>query len=187
VLKWTCFSTPYFCIYIKTFSHVIEKAIELIKLIYSTLFQHKPLLIFHGDPIGDSRRRAEMKLYDPRVRVAFNKTAWADSSNLKDWVKKQYTPASPYFLKDQEPRLLCLDAFAPQMTKSLRDEFKKINCTTSYIPGSCTGFIQVLDISLNKPLKELVAEQASNHADKYYKKYTEGGFTVGDRRVLLTQ
>jgi hypothetical protein len=44
----------------------------------------KPLLIFHGDPIRDSRWRAEMKLYNPRVRVAFNKTAWADSSNLKD-------------------------------------------------------------------------------------------------------
>lgn len=147
----------------------------------------KPLLIFHGDPIGDSRRRTEVKLYDPRVRVAFNKTAWADGNNLKDWVKNQYTPASPYYLSDQEPRLLCLDAFAPQMTKSLRDEFKKINCTTSYIPGGCTGFIQVLDISLNKPLKALVAQQASDHADKYHERYVAGGFTVGERRVLLTQ
>ena len=34
----------------------------------------KPLLIFHGDPIGDKRRRAEEKLYDPRVCTAFNKT-----------------------------------------------------------------------------------------------------------------
>jgi hypothetical protein len=147
----------------------------------------RPLLIFHGDPLGDSRRRAEEKLYDKGVVVAFNKTAWADGVNLRDWVKKQYAVASPYFAREKEPRLLCLDAFAPQMTPSLRKEFKKLNCTTSYIPGGCTGFVQVLDVSLNKPLKALVAQAASDHADKYYEKYKAGGFTVGDRRVLLTQ
>jgi hypothetical protein len=58
----------------------------------------KLLLIFHEDPIGDKRRRVEEKLYDKRVEVAFNKTAWADGTNLRDWVKKQYAPASPYFV-----------------------------------------------------------------------------------------
>jgi hypothetical protein len=62
-----------------------------------------------------------------------------------------------------------------------------LNCTTSYIPGGCTGFVQVLDVSLNKPLKALVVQAAADHADKYHKKYTAGDFTVGDRRVLLTK
>jgi hypothetical protein len=35
----------------------------------------QPLLIYHGDPIGNSRCHAEEKLYDKRVCVAFNKTA----------------------------------------------------------------------------------------------------------------
>jgi hypothetical protein len=73
------------------------------------------------------------------------------------------------------------------MTQSLRKEFKKLRCTTSYIPGRCTGFVQVLDVSLNKPLKDLVAQAASDHADKYHEKYKAGGFTVRDRRVLPTQ
>ena len=73
------------------------------------------------------------------------------------------------------------------MTQSLQKEFKKLNCTTFYIPGGCTGFVQVLDVSLNKPLKALVAQAASDHADKHYEKYKAGGFTVGDWRVLLTQ
>jgi hypothetical protein len=34
-----------------------------------------PLLIFHSDPLGDSRCRVEEKLYDKGVAVAFNKTA----------------------------------------------------------------------------------------------------------------
>jgi hypothetical protein len=64
--------------------------------------------------------------------------------------------ASPYSTLEREPRLLYLDAFAPQMTKSLYDEFKKINYTT-YIPSGYTSFVQVLDVSLNKPLKALIA------------------------------
>jgi hypothetical protein len=113
----------------------------------------------------------------------------ADGVNLKDWVKRQYSPALEYLLQDKEPRFLCLDAFAPQMTKNLRDEFKKLNCTTLYIPGGCTGFVQVLDVSLNKPLKALVAQAASDHADKYHKRYIQEseGFSVADRWVLLTQ
>ncbi len=56
----------------------------------------KPLLIFHGDPIRKAPRRTEEKLYDPGVKVAFNKTAWADARNLKDWVIGQYSSESDY-------------------------------------------------------------------------------------------
>jgi hypothetical protein len=62
-----------------------------------------------------------------------------------------------------------------------------LNCTTSYIPGGYTGFVQVLDISFNKPLKALVAQAAVDHADKYYKRYTVEDFTVGNWQVLLTK
>jgi hypothetical protein len=57
----------------------------------------------------------------------------------------------------------------------------------SYIPRGCTGFVQVFDVSLNKPLKALVAQAASDYADKYHNRYEKGDFTVSDRRVLLTQ
>jgi hypothetical protein len=54
-----------------------------------------------------------------------------------------------------------LDAFAPQITAAVRVEFKKLNTICFYIPGGCIGFIQVLDIALNKILKTLVAQVAS--------------------------
>jgi hypothetical protein len=46
--------------------------------------------------------------------------------------------------------------------------------------------VQVLDVGLNKPLKALVAQAASDHANKYHDCYEKGGFSVFDRRVLLT-
>jgi hypothetical protein len=47
--------------------------------------------------------------------------------------------------------------------------------------------VQVLNVSLNKPLKALVAQAALDHADKYHDCYEKGDFTVSDQRVLLTQ
>jgi hypothetical protein len=86
---------------------------------------------------------------------------------MKDWVKKQYTSASAYLACKNEPCLLTLDAFAPQMTKSVIAEFKKLNCITLRIPSRYTTFVQVLDISLNNTLKALVAQAAEDYADKY--------------------
>jgi hypothetical protein len=73
------------------------------------------------------------------------------------------------------------------MTKLVLDKFKKLNCTTSFIPGGCTGFIQVLNIALNQPLKELVKQAANNYYDANVKLYKTHKFSVKDRRVLLTK
>jgi hypothetical protein len=35
----------------------------------------------------------------------------------------------------------------------------------SVIPEGCTGIVQVLDVSLNKPLKALIKEEQDNHYD----------------------
>jgi hypothetical protein len=45
-------------------------------------------------------------------------------------------------------------------------EFKRINCTRSFIPGG-TGFIQVCDVAINKPLKNWIVELAEIHYDAY--------------------
>jgi hypothetical protein len=66
------------------------------------------------------------------------------------------------------------------MTKKVIDEFKKLNCTTSFIPSGCTGFVQVLDVSLNKTLKALVAEAAEDYADKHAELYKDEKFSVSD-------
>ena len=53
-----------------------------------------------------------------------------------------------------------------------------MNYTTSYIPRGYTRFIQPLDVSLNKPLKALVAQAATDYTNKFYNRYIEEGFTI---------
>jgi hypothetical protein len=78
----------------------------------------KPLIMFKGKAgKRDSCRRAEYKEYHPSVVVIFNKKAYANTSNLINWVKNQYSTAFAYPLCDNEPRFLSLDAFAPHKNK----------------------------------------------------------------------
>jgi hypothetical protein len=171
----------------------------------------KPLMMFKGKPKGDYRRRAEAKKYHPSVVVIFNEKAYANTSNLIDWVKNQYSIASAYPLCNNEPRFLSLDAFAPHKNKGqkgkakesqkamekrleeeklqqkLRDEFAKLNVTISIIPGGCTSYVQVLDVTVNKIIKQYIEEAKNLWVDKHFDEWKAGKYTVGDRRILLTQ
>ena len=68
----------------------------------------------------DYRRRVEAQRYNPGVIVIFNEKAYANISNLIDWVKNQYSIASAYPLRDNEPRFLALDSFAPYKNKGVK-------------------------------------------------------------------
>jgi hypothetical protein len=66
---------------------------------------------------------------------------------------------------NNKPRLLVLDAFALHKKSTKKDEseaedfvdeFKKLNTTISVIPKGCTGYIQLLDVSINKIMKSII-------------------------------
>jgi hypothetical protein len=53
--------------------------------------------MFKGKPKSkDYRRRLEEKRYNPGVVIIFNDKAYANTSNLIDWVKNQYSMAFAY-------------------------------------------------------------------------------------------
>jgi len=77
--------------------------------------------MFKGKPkLKDYCRRAEEKRYNPGVIIIFNEKAYANTSNLIDWIKNQYSIASVYPLRDNEPRFLALDAFIPHKNKEVK-------------------------------------------------------------------
>jgi hypothetical protein len=82
--------------------------------------------------------------------------------------------------------MLCLDSFSPYLTPAVRSYVKRNRTTLSVIPGGCTGYIQPLDVSLNKPLKALIKEEHDDHFDQHIDEWQAGKFSVGDQRVLLT-
>ena len=65
--------------------------------------------------------------------------------------------------------------------------FKALKCTTSFIPGSTTGFVQVCDTVVNRSLKARIEELADQYIDENEREWVEGKYTVSQRRVLLTK
>ena len=61
--------------------------------------------------------------------------------------------------------MLSLDAFATYLTPTIRSYIRKNRTTLSIILGGYIGYIQVLDISLNKPLKALIKEEYNDYYD----------------------
>jgi hypothetical protein len=56
----------------------------------------------------------------------------------------------------------------------------------SVIPSSCIGYVQVLDISLNKPLKDLIKEEHDDHYNLHVEEWEVEKFNVREHKVLLT-
>jgi hypothetical protein len=77
--------------------------------------------MFKGRPKSkDYRRYVEAQRYNPGIIIIFNEKAYANTSNLIDWVKNQYSMASAYPLWDNEPRFLALNSFAPHKNKGAK-------------------------------------------------------------------
>ena len=74
-----------------------------------------------------------------------------------------------------------------EKTNDVLDCFKSIRCTTSFIPGGTTGFIQVCDTTITKSLKSRIEELADQYIYEHQVEWVEGKYSVGDRRVLLTK
>ena len=122
----------------------------------------------------------------------FNPKAWSNADVMLEWIKHMYTPSSKYPLFPRHstvrpPRLLSLDVFSGQKTKEVITSFKALKCTTSFIPGGTTGFIQVCDTVINKSLKSRIEELADQYIDENEREWVEGKYSVSQRRVLLTK
>ncbi len=149
----------------------------------------KPLLIFRGKYDNNSKaRKAELQRYHKGVVVEFNEDAWANEDVIIRWIKKQYLPATAYpFQTLTKPRLLTLDAFTAHKTAGVPQKLRETNTVPSFIPGGCAGYVQVLDVAVNKPFKEPVKEYSEIHYDLHTTEWEEGKYSVADRRVLLTE
>ena len=110
----------------------------------------KPLLFFRGQGLGSSLA-AEKRLYDNRVIVKFNSKAYANSTNMVEWLEDQLIP-----VLDGKPTLIALDLFGGHKTEEVLDTMKAHDITVSVIPGGCTSLLQPLDVSINRPFKDIL-------------------------------
>ena len=150
----------------------------------------RPLLIFKGkDCKKNAKIQAEMRQYDDRVAIEWDENAYCNSKIMVRWLKKQYAWSSGTFFNKARPhpRLLTLDVFKGHKTPDVKQAMKELNIIPSFVPAGCTGYVQVLDVAINKPLKHRIEQQANAHYEQNFKEWKAGQYSVSDRRVMLTK
>lgn len=151
-----------------------------------------PLLLFKGaETLTRShdiqRRAAEHARYDPRIAVQFNPNAYANESVLVDWITSMLVPALPA----GRPSMLALDVAKFHKTAKVLDTLCTHDIIPAMIPPECTGLVQPLDVSINKPLKDIL-RTLIEHAMELFEQPTGDDHyespkssAVEDHRVLV--
>lgn len=110
----------------------------------------KPLIFYRGLGVEASVIE-EMKEYDPPMVFKFNPTAYANSKNIIQWLDEQVIP-----VLDEQPTLLVLELFGGHKTDVILDTLLAHDITLSLIPSGCTGLVPPLDVSINRPFKDIL-------------------------------
>jgi len=129
----------------------------------------KPLIFFRGLGVGPTVL-AEKARYDPRVVVKFNAKAYANSANIVEWLDEQVIP-----VLGGRPSLMALNMFGGHKTDEVLDTMRAHDITLSVIPGGCTSMVQPLDISINRPFKDILKVSIAKSFDERKKTKTGGG------------
>ena len=137
-----------------------------------------PMIIFRGT---GQRLGAERAKYHDGVLVEFNPTAYMNDQLFERYIQEHLIP-----VLGGHPTLFALDLMGSHKTPAILDLLHSNNITPSLIPGGCTGLVQPLDVSVNKPFKELVRDLTDEKIFKLESIDQFEKWTVGDRRVVTT-
>ena len=108
-----------------------------------------------------------MASYDQRFEVRWNENAYANSHLLVDWINQMLGPVLP-----PGPRLLALDVAKFHSTQEVLSTLRSYDIVPSLIPPGCTGLVQPLDVSVNKPFKCLLRDILDELLDDFEAKTT---------------
>ena len=107
-----------------------------------------PMVIFHGTGkrLGD-----EFDYYHPGVLIEFNEKAYMNDQLFLRYITDYLIPAL-----EGRPTLFALDLMGSHKTPAVLDTLRKHQIIPSLIPGGCTSLVQPLDVSINKPMKDMI-------------------------------
>ena len=126
-----------------------------------TIFFFRNSHIFSGADTRGGRIRKELEKadgYPDGMHYHCNGKAWMTEAMMLVWVDAVWKP----FAKQHPVSMLILDAHTSHMTRSVRQAIEDCGTILEYIPGGYTSKLQVMDVGLNKPLKDRFRDQVDD-------------------------
>ena len=131
----------------------------------------KPLLIFRGKGIRITKKEPES--CDKCVSVTFQDNAWCDEKVMLEWIRKDW---ACYYTNKPTPfssgKTLIADIYRGQQTDAIKSLLVKAKTVLHNIAGRLTPYLQVVDVIVNKQLKESIQIQSEQHIQENLDKYS---------------
>ena len=151
----------------------------------------------------------ERKQYDLRVVAWFIPKGYSHTLTTMKWIEELLIPVlnpagsgpnmwtgGPSLLQTlpsgkPQPAMIALVAASFHHSPEVLNLLRENNITPSLIPGGCTSLIQVIDVSVNKPLKQMIQDELDTvmktmgqQALEAIDDVTESA--IGKRRIIMT-
>ena len=140
---------------IRTFGKSKQR-ISCILCILSNGERLPPMLVFKGVPDGtlENRLKKITDVKNNKIFISCQKNSWVDASTFIKWLNSIWFKS--YSFKPKEGTILYYDKAPSHLTEEVINLFAKYNCFYRLIPAGLTSYCQPLDISINKPFKDLL-------------------------------
>jgi len=136
------------------------------------------MIIFHGT---GRRMGRERERYYHNVSVECNPTAYMNDNLFERYITEHLIP-----VLGGRPNLFALDLMGSHKTPAVLNCLRQNNITPSLIPTGCTSLLQPLDVSVNKPLKEVIQDLTDERIFKLESVDEFEKWTVSERRIMTT-
>ena len=107
---------------------------------------------------------------------------------VKKWISEQWGNVfinSP--TTGSTGKMLVTDVHRAQQADDAKALLKKKNSELVNVPPGCTSRVQPVDVSFNKPFKDVVRQLSEKHLDENLQRYSEGKTSASEIGVLVTK
>jgi hypothetical protein len=100
---------------------------------------------------------------------AVQKNGWIDEELMLKWIESVW---APYVSTKSSICVLLLDACSAHFAPSVSSKFAELGTLVIPLPPGETSKVQVLDVGVNKPFKDLTTERLTRHVVSSNEKVT---------------
>ena len=144
-----------------------KQRISCLLCIFANGIKGIPTLVFKGVKDGTLERRLNNHpdVIKGKVKIKCQVNSWIDADIFSNWLKTSWFRTDKN--KTTSGTILFMDRASSHTTEEILSLFKQYNTSYRLIPPGLTSFCQPLDISINKPFKDLIKMKYRNFQIKY--------------------
>ena len=145
-----------------------------------------PQVIYQGKAPG-----CHAKITFPeKWNITHSDNHWSTESTMLKYLDKVIVPyvsstRQELDLPEDQPALAIFDVFAAHRCRTVVDKLKTNNIHQIFVPASCTGKLQPLDVGLNDQFKGLIKQEFSRWYANEVQEAMKQGISISDIKVDL--